>query len=85
MIWLISVGVPVGSQAQRSGLGIQPCCGCGVDCSSGLDSTLAWQLPYAVGVAEKEKKRKGEKKKNPHNEGIVVKEKALVLRQNIGK
>ena len=40
----------------RSGLRIQYCCGCDAGPSCSLDSTLAQELPYAMGAAEKEKK-----------------------------
>ena len=37
---------------------IQHCCGCGIGLSCSSNSTLAWELPYAAGVALKRKRKK---------------------------
>ena len=56
IIWLVSVEARVLSLAQRSGLRIQHCCGCGCRSKLQLIRPLAWELPYVEGMAEKEKK-----------------------------
>ena len=69
----------VQSLASLSGLRIRCCCGCGVGCRHGSGPVLlwlwcrpvatapigplAWESPYAAGVALKKKRQKDQKKK----------------------
>ena len=58
--WLGSLLRQVQSPAQSSGLRIQCCCSCGIDCNSTQIRFLAQKLRYATGDLKKKKKKSGE-------------------------
>lgn len=53
MPWVNKLACPCGS-----GLWIRRCCRCGTVADVTRIQSLAWELPYAMGVAEKEKRKR---------------------------
>ena len=55
---LVSMRTWVQSLASFSGLRIWPCCGCGAGTDAASTQLLAWERPYATGVALKKRRKK---------------------------
>ena len=53
---LVSIRMQVRSLASLNGLRMWRCCGCGVAAIARI-GPLAWELPYAAGLALKKKKK----------------------------